>query len=144
MDSFLNFLNDRFGLDDLVDEGIKFCEEEGKLHLVYKDQKVPISFNEEDDEFLTVNKELKNDKTAIYNNYFSSEKNKLMEFKLLKLKSAKHRDSPFVTKHKYALNGDGFKIEISKMSIQMVISFFIVRSIAVMLRTELFNELSAI
>lgn len=124
MDNFLDFLNERFGLADLVEEGIKFESEDGKLYLLYNGQMIPVHLSEEDDVFLTVNNKLKKDKTAIYNGYFSSEKNRLMEFKILKLKSAKHRDSPFITKHKYALNGDGFKIEISKMSVEMVISFF--------------------
>ncbi|WP_228719104.1 hypothetical protein [Acinetobacter haemolyticus] len=124
MDNFLDFLNERFGLADLVEEGINFESEDGKLYLLYNGQMIPVHLSEEDDVFLTVNNKLKKDKTAIYNGYFSSEKNRLMEFKVLKLKSAKHRDSPFITKHKYALNGDGFKIEISKMSVEMVISFF--------------------
>lgn len=144
MDNFLDFLNERFGLADLVEEGIKFESEDGKLYLLYNGQMIPVHLSEEDDVFLTVNNKLKKDKTAIYNGYFSSEKNRLMEFKILKLKSAKHRDSPFITKHKYALNGDGFKIEISKMSVEMVISFLIVKSMLVMLKIELFNALSAI
>ena len=114
MEKFTNFLNERFGLDDLVDIGIQFSIEDDKIYLNYNDYKVPLSVSEEDEEFLFVDKELKVDGSAEYNNYyFSSEKNKLMEFKILKLKQAQHRESPFITKHKYSLNGDGFKIEIS-------------------------------
>lgn len=125
MEKFTNFLNERFGLDDLVDIGIQFSIEDDKIYLNYNDYKVPLSVSEEDEEFLFVDKELKVDGSAEYNNYyFSSEKNKLMEFKILKLKQAQHRESPFITKHKYSLNGDGFKIEISQMSLSMAISLF--------------------
>ena len=89
MEKFTNFLNERFGLDDLVDIGIQFSIEDDKIYLNYNDYKVPLSVSEEDEEFLFVDKELKVDGSAEYNNYyFSSEKNKLMEFKILKLKQA--------------------------------------------------------
>ena len=88
MEEFTNFLNERFGLDDLVDIGIQFSIEDDKIYLNYNDYKVPLSVSEEDEEFLFVDKELKVDGSAEYNNYyFSSEKNKLMEFKILKLES---------------------------------------------------------
>ena len=124
MESFVTLLNKRFSENDLIKFGINFIIEEENLYLIYDDQKVPISLSQEDEEFLIADKELKDDESAKYNNYFSSENNKFMEFKLLKLRPAKHRDSPFLTKHKYALTGDGFNIEISKISLKMIISFF--------------------
>ena len=79
MEKFTNFLNERFGLDDLVDIGIQFSIEDDKIYLNYNDYKVPLSVSEEDEEFLFVDKELKVDGSAEYNNYyFSSEKNNLI------------------------------------------------------------------
>ena len=35
MEKFTNFLNERFGLDDLVDIGIQFSIEDDKIYLNY-------------------------------------------------------------------------------------------------------------
>lgn len=125
MKDFVEFLNNRFCADDLEKFNINFFIKDDQLHLSYNDHEIPISVSDEDADFLDAEKKLKADKSAKYNNYYySSEENKFMEVKILKLKPAKHRDSPFLTKHEYVLNGDGYKVEISKMSLEMLISFF--------------------